>query len=142
MAGMTQVMRHLIDIADSLNPGEVLPIGLLAGPGLMQGLLVTEDSYEEEVRLSLVHSAQGGGMFSGNDGSVYQYVLDMFDVKDLGQDSSGATVPLTHVVVAMGMMSVEIPAMRVNPKQVVSWWVTEHKAEGARFQGGGAGVAF
>lgn len=32
--------------------------------------------------------------------------------------------------------------MRVNAEQVASWWVTETKFEGAKFQGGGVGVAF
>lgn len=83
-----------------------------------------------------------GGIFSGHDGSMYQHVLDNFEAQELGAEPRGVSVPLTHAVVAMGMLTADVPAMRVNPRQVVSWWVTEHKIEGAKFQGGGIGVGF
>lgn len=135
-------MQKLIEISKSLSDEATLPIGLLTGAGIIHGLLVAEAAYESIAKSSVRESAQGGGIFSGHDGSMYQHVLDNFEAQELGAEPRGVSVPLTHAVVAMGMLTADVPAMRVNPRQVVSWWVTEHKIEGAKFQGGGIGVSF
>lgn len=135
-------MRHLVEVAESLNFGEVLPIGLLSGAGLIHGLLVAEETYVDTAKHSLQESSRGGGLFSGNYGSTYSNVLDLFDAMELGKDPGRETVPLVHTVITTGMISAEVPAMRVNAQQIVSWWVTETKVEGAKFSGGGVGFAF
>lgn len=104
---------------------------------------MSETTFEEESKASLRKSSRGGGgFFTGHDGSAFQHVLNAFDTRRLGADPEGLSLPLVHSVVSMDMMSAEVPAMRVNPKQVISWWVTEHRVEGAKFQGGGMGVSF
>lgn len=135
-------MEQLRDIGERLDYGETLPISVLTSAGLVSGLLVNEETYKNETVSSLQVSAQGGGIFSGNDGSVYRYALDAFAGRNLGTDATGQSFAMIGCLVVRDMLSVEVPAMRLNPDQVVSWWMVEHKTEGAKFQGGGFGMSF
>lgn len=136
-------MRKLVEIAESLNDDDRLPIGLLTGAGIIYGLLASETTFKEESKNSLRRSSHGGGSYYlGHDGSVFQSLLDQFDSRRLGIDPEGESLPFLQATATLGMITAEIPAMRVNPKQVISWWETEHKVEGVKFQGGGLGVGF
>ena len=135
-------MHKLVEIVESLSDNEKLTVGLLTGPGIIQGFLVSENAYESRTRSSLLGSTEGGSLSSRRLVSPYQRAFDSFEEKGLGADHRGLTVPLVDAIVTMNMMAAKVPTMRLNPRQVVSWWVTEHEVDGATIRGGGLGIGF
>lgn len=135
-------MHKLVEIVESLSDNEKLTVGLLTAPGIIQGFLVSENAYESRTRSSLLGSTEGGSLSSRRLVSPYQRAFDSFTEKGLGADPRGLTVPVVDAIVIMNMMSAKVPTMRLNPRQVVGWWVTEHKVEGSTIRGGGLGIGF
>ena len=133
-------MRQILELSQSLANEDQLPVALLTPSGLVQGFLVTEQTYSRSADNSLGKSARGNPYTKGGGNEAYERLRETFKERNLGEDPSGESIPLVKAVVTLSLATLKIPALRLNPNQVVGWWIVEHEGKNAKFQGGGVGV--